>query len=168
MKTVTLGMFVVGWLILVARLGHWWFKGGGKSTKNARGLIPFGISAATWAAAGACVGGLIGTVLSWVRDRIGDAGTWTLQHGTGAQNVSATRSAEFGTLNAFGAVIMLTLVVLGVIMWKSARHKPKKEIFWGAPCGLTLGPFLGAVTIIPLINWIGLMTIGRFFPGASG
>jgi hypothetical protein len=163
-KTVTLGMFAVGFLILVARISYWWFKGG-KSSRDWKGLLPFAFSAVAFAAAGACVGGLLGTVLTFARNRVGDAGTWALEKGTGAQNVSVSRSAEFGTLNPFGAVIMLALVIVGIVMWKTAKRKPKKEISWGAPCGLTLGPFLGAITVIPLINGMGNWIIGYFFPG---
>ncbi|GAO13038.1 hypothetical protein TPA0598_17_00190 [Streptomyces lydicamycinicus] len=161
MQTVTLGMFAVGFLILVARIAWFWFKS--KSSRNWNLLVPFALSVASFAAAGACVGGLLGTVLSWVRGKLGLAGDWVLEKGTGATPVKATHSAEFGTLNAYGAVLMLALVIVSVIVWKTAKRKPKKEISWGAPCGLTLGPFLGAVTIIPLLNSLGTETIGKFF-----
>jgi hypothetical protein len=164
MKTVTLGMFAVGFLILVARVAWWWAKGG-RSSGNFKGLFPFFLSAVSFAAAGACVGGVIGTVLSWARNGIGKAGDVALTKGTGAQGVSVQRSADFGVLSPFGAVIMLALLVVGVVVWKAAKRKPKREIAWGAPCGLTLGPFLGAITVIPLINYVGNLVIGPFFPG---
>lgn len=74
-----------------------------------------------------------------------------------------SRSAEFGTLTPFGAVIMLVLIAVFIVVIKSAKKKPKKELLWGAPCGLALGPFLGAVTITPLINWIGEVSIQQTF-----
>ncbi|MEV5567662.1 hypothetical protein AB0L54_33125 [Streptomyces sp. NPDC052196] len=160
MKTVTLGMFTVGFLILLARLSWFWFK---SRSRNWNDLVPFGISALTFAAAGACAGGVIGTVMTWSRTKVGQGGDWALEKGTGAQHVQISRSAEFGTLTPFGAVIMLGLIVVFVVVYKSAKRKPKKELTWGAPCGLTLGPFLGAITIVPLINGIGGATIGSFF-----
>ncbi|MEU7191737.1 hypothetical protein [Streptomyces sp. NPDC045369] len=160
MKTVTLGMFAVGFLILVGRVSWFWFK---SSSRDWKLLGPFALSATSFAAAGACVGGLLGTVFTWARERVGDAGDWALEKGTGAQGVSVTRSAEFGTLTPFGAVIMLALIVVFIAMYKSAKRKPKKELTWGAPCGLTLGPFLGAVTIVPAINALGDWAIGGFF-----
>ncbi|MFJ8314048.1 MULTISPECIES: hypothetical protein [unclassified Streptomyces] len=101
--------------------------------------------------------------MTWSREKVGQGGDWALEKGTGAQHTSISRSAEFGTLTPFGAVIMLGLVVVFVVVYKSAKRKPKREFSWGAPCGLTLGPFLGAVTVVPLINGIGNMTIGSFF-----
>jgi len=162
MKTVTLGMFAVGFLILVARISWWWFKGG-KNTKDWRGLGPFALSAVAFAAAGAAAGGIVGTVFSWTRGKVGSVGDWALTKGTGAKGVSISRPADFGTLTPFGAVIMLALLIVFVVMWKTARNKPKRELTWGAPCGLTLGPFLGAVTLVPFINMIGAATIGSFF-----
>ncbi|ORT53320.1 hypothetical protein BKD26_38685 [Streptomyces sp. CB03238] len=125
--------------------------------------MPFALSALSFAAAGACVGGLIGTVMTWSREKVGAAGDWALEQGTGAQQVSVSRSAEFGTLTPFGAVVMLGLIVVFVVLFKTAKRKPKKELSWGAPCGLTLGPFLGAITIVPLINGLGDLLIYQPF-----
>ncbi|MFC1435993.1 hypothetical protein ACEZDB_35710 [Streptacidiphilus sp. N1-3] len=161
MKTVTLGMFAVGFLILVARISWFAFRSG--RSAGYRGLIPFATSVGTFAAAGAAAGGLIGTVLAWVRGRIGDVGDWALTKGTGAKGVHATKPADFGTLTPFGAVIMLALLIIAFVAWRSARRRPKKEIAWGAPAGLTMGPFFGAVTIVPLINLCGAWLIGGFF-----
>ncbi|MFI1308533.1 hypothetical protein [Streptomyces sioyaensis] len=160
MKTVTLGMFAVGFLILVARVSWFFFK---TKSRDWKLLMPFALSAASFAAAGACAGGLLGTVLSWVRGKVGLAGDWVLEKGTGATPVRATHSAEFGTLNAYGAVLMLAGLIVFFVLWKSAKRKPKKELTWGAPCGLTLGPFLGAITIVPMLNSLGTETIGSFF-----
>ncbi|MET9957188.1 hypothetical protein ABZ135_37320 [Streptomyces sp. NPDC006339] len=160
MKTVTLGMFTVGFLILVARLSHFWLKSRSRDWKL---LAPFGISAVAFAAAGACVGGVIGTVMGWARTGVGKAGDVALEKGTGASHVEISRPLEFGTLTPFGAVIMLGLLVLFFVAWKSARRKPKAELSWGAPVGLTMGPFLGAVTVTPLINMLGSMLIERPF-----
>ncbi|MFI1890735.1 hypothetical protein [Streptomyces jumonjinensis] len=160
MKTVTLGMFTVGFLILIGRLAWFYFK---SKSRNWQDITPFALSATAFAAAGACVGGVIGTVMSWSREKVGVAGDWALTKGTGAQQVEISRQAEFGTLNPFGAVIMLGMIVVFIVLFKAAKRKPKRELWWGAPCGLTLGPFLGAITIVPLINWIGTSTIGSFF-----
>jgi hypothetical protein len=162
MRTVTLGMFAVGFLILVARASWAYFKGG-RSARGLKGLGPFAASAVAFAAAGACVGGLLGTALTFARGKVGQAGEWALHAGTGAQGVSISRPAEFGTLTPFGAVIMLAIVIVFVVMWKTAKRKPKMEITWGAPCGLTLGPFFGAYTVTPMINAIGAWIIGGFF-----
>ncbi|MFL4497369.1 hypothetical protein ACJ6WD_39955 [Streptomyces sp. VTCC 41912] len=159
-KTVTLGMFAVGFLILVARIAMFLTKSKSRQWST---LVPFAISAASFAAAGACAGGLLGTALTWTRGKVGMAGDWALEKGVGATQVAKTQSAEFGTLNAYGAVLMLAGLIVGFVVWKSARRRPKKEIGWGAPCGLTLGPFLGAITIVPLLNSIGTETIGKFF-----
>ncbi|MGW7412796.1 hypothetical protein [Streptomyces sp. NPDC054863] len=153
-------MFTVGFLILVARVGWFYFK---SNSRQWNLLMPFALSATAFAAAGACAGGLIGTVMTWSREKVGAGGDWALTKGTGAEQVSITRTAEFGTLTPFGAVLMLGLIVLFVVIFKSAKRKPKKELFWGAPCGLTLGPFVGAVTITPLVNGAGGMLIGSFF-----
>jgi hypothetical protein len=161
MKTVTLGMFTVGFLILVVRIAHFYFK---SKSRNWADLMPFGLSALSFAAAGACAGGIIGTIMTWARNGVGKAGDVALEKGTGAQHVQISRPAEFGTLTPFGAVIMLALIALFVVIYKSARRKPKRELTWGAPCGLTLGPFLGAITVTPLINGLGHMLIqGPFF-----
>lgn len=160
MRTVTLGMFTVGILILTARLGWFWFK---SSSRDWSKVAPFGMGAVAFAAAGACAGGLIGTVFNWARNGVGMAGDFALEKGTGASHVQISRPAEFGTLTPFGAVIMLVLIVLFVVIIKSAKKKPKRELLWGAPCGLALGPFLGAVTITPLINWIGAVGIQQTF-----
>jgi hypothetical protein len=164
MKTVTLGMFTVGILILTGRLSWWWFKSG--KSRDWKGLIPFAMSTIAFAAAGAAAGGILGYILGGIRYGLGWFGDQVLTKGAGAEQVSVTRSAEFGTLNPFGAVVMLILLVLSVVVWKTAKRKPKKEITWGAPCGLTLGPFLGAVTLTPLLNQIGIEAISKFF-GAS-
>ncbi|MFJ9901210.1 hypothetical protein ACIQPR_48725 [Streptomyces sp. NPDC091280] len=153
-------MFTVGILILTARLAWFYFK---SKSRDWSKIAPFGMGAATFAAAGACAGGLIGTVLSWARNGVGKAGDVALEKGTGATHVQISRPAEFGTLTPYGAVIMLVMIVLFVVIIKSAKNKPKKEILWGAPCGLTLGPFLGAVTLVPLINWIGQVGIQQPF-----
>ncbi|MEV6840970.1 hypothetical protein AB0N17_41950 [Streptomyces sp. NPDC051133] len=153
-------MFTVGFLILIARVGWFYFK---SKSRNWSDLMPFGLSAVSFAAAGACAGGVIGTIMNWARNGVGKAGDVALEKGTGAQHVEISRPAEFGTLTPFGAVIMLGLIVLFVVIYKSAKRKPKKELTWGAPCGLTLGPFLGAVTITPLINWIGEVGIQQTF-----
>ncbi|MFF5491531.1 hypothetical protein [Streptomyces virginiae] len=160
MKTVTLGMFTVGILILAVRLAHFWFK---SSSRDWSKVAPFGMGAVSFAAAGACAGGIIGTVLNWARTGVGKAGDFALEKGTGASQVQISRSAEFGTLTPFGAVIMLVLIAVFIVVIKSAKKKPKKELLWGAPCGLALGPFLGAVTITPLINWIGEVSIQQTF-----
>lgn len=160
MKTVTLGMFTVGFLILLARVSWWYFK---NKSRNWNDLTPFALSAAAFAAAGACVGGIIGTVMHWSREKVGVAGDWALTKGTGAEQVEISRPAEFGALNPFGAVIMLGMIVVFVVLFKAAKRKPKRELSWGAPTGLTLGPFLGAITLVPLINWVGTSTIGQFF-----
>ncbi|MFF4291383.1 hypothetical protein ACFY0R_39745 [Streptomyces sp. NPDC001633] len=160
MKTITLGMFAVGFLILVARMSWFFFK---SRSRNWNLLVPFAASAGTFAAAGACAGGLLGYVLTWLREKIGLGGDWLLEKGTGATPVHATRSAEFGVLNQYGALIMLALLIVAVVALKSAKRKPRREIWWGAPCGLTLGPFIGAITIVPLLNSIGIETIGKFF-----
>ncbi|MFD9293336.1 hypothetical protein ACFWBV_34830 [Streptomyces sp. NPDC060030] len=160
MKTVTLGMFTVGFLILTARVGWWYFKSKSRDWKD---LGPFAMSATAFAAAGACVGGIIGTVMHWSREKVGAVGDMALTKGTGAEQVEISRPAEFGTLNPYGAVIMLGMIVLFVVVFKAAKRKPKRELTWGAPAGLTLGPFLGAITLVPLINWMGTSTIGQFF-----
>lgn len=160
MKTVTLGMFAVGFLILVARISWFWFK---SSSRDWKLLGPFALSVVAFAAAGACAGGLIGTITTWARDRVGDAGDVVLEKGAGAEHVSVTRAAEFGTLTPFGAVIMLALLVVFIAFFKAAKRKPKKELTWGAPCGLALGPFVGAITLIPVINSMGDSMIGVFF-----
>ncbi|MET8566166.1 hypothetical protein ABZV75_38495 [Streptomyces flaveolus] len=160
MKTVTLGMFTVGFLILVGRMSVFYFK---SKTRNWAELWPFGLSATAFAAAGACAGGLIGTVMTWARNGVGKGGDYALEKGTGASHVEISRPAEFGVLSPFGAVIMLALIVVFVVLFKSAKKKPKRELSWGAPCGLTLGPFLGAVTLTPLINWIGHVGIEQTF-----
>ncbi|MFF8732758.1 hypothetical protein ACF073_40790 [Streptomyces sp. NPDC015171] len=160
MKTVTLGMFTVGFLILVGRMSVFYFK---SKTRNWADLWPFGLSATAFAAAGACVGGVIGTITTWARNGVGKGGDLALEKGTGASHVQISRPAEFGTLSPFGAVIMLGLIVVFVVLYKSAKKKPKRELTWGAPCGLTLGPFLGAVTLTPLINWIGHISIEQTF-----
>lgn len=166
MREITLGMFAIGFLILVGRLSWWWFKSG--KSRDWKGLLPFAMSVLSFAAAGAAAGGLLGTFLNWVRVALGYAGDWALEGGTGADGVSVSRSAEFGTLTPFGAVIMLALLIVSVVIWKTAKRKPKKEIAWGAPAGLTLGPFLGAVTLTPALNWLGMTLIGQhFFPGVT-
>ncbi|MEU8623170.1 hypothetical protein [Streptomyces sp. NPDC048623] len=160
MKTVTLGMFTVGFLILLGRFTHFWLK---SRSRNWSALIPFGISATAFAAAGACAGGVIGTIMGWARTGVGKAGDVALEKGTGASHVEISRSAEFGTLTPFGAVIMLGLIVVFVIAVKSAKRKPKQELAWGAPAGLTMGPFLGAITLTPLINGAGSLLIEQPF-----
>lgn len=71
MKTVTLGMFTVGILILAVRLAHFWFK---SSSRDWSKVAPFGMGAVAFAAAGACAGGLIGTILNLARNGVGKAG----------------------------------------------------------------------------------------------
>ena len=82
----------------------------------------------------------------------------------GAEVLDVGRDAIW-TLILIASPMMLVGLVVGVVVWKAAKRKPKREIAWGAPCGLTLGPFLGAITVIPLINAMGNWFIGPFFPG---
>lgn len=161
MKTVTLGMFAVGFLITVVRIAHWWIKSG--KGKNWKDLLPFLGSASAFALAGACAGGLVGTVVTWARNMLGGAGDYLLIHGTGAQHVAVTRSADFGVLNPFGAVIMLGAVAVLAVVVKSAKDRLKREVGWAGAAGITLGPFLGAVALVPLVNGLGTAAIGRWF-----
>uniref|UniRef100_A0AAU2AIK1 Uncharacterized protein n=1 Tax=Streptomyces sp. NBC_00093 TaxID=2975649 RepID=A0AAU2AIK1_9ACTN len=153
-------MFTVGFLILIARVGWFYFK---SNSRDWNKLLPFGLSALSFAAAGACAGGIIGSIMQWAREGVGKVGDAALEKGTGAAHTEISRPAEFGTLTPYGAVIMLGLIVLMVVLFKSAKRKPKKEMWWGGPTGLTLGPFLGAVTVTPLINWIGEISIYQPF-----
>ncbi|MFF3196698.1 hypothetical protein [Streptomyces misionensis] len=160
MKTVTLGMFAVGIVILAVRVAHFYFK---SRSRDWTRIAPFGMGAIAFAAAGACAGGLIGTVLTWARNGVGKVGDFALEKGTGAQHVQISRPAEFGVLTPFGAVVMLVMIGVFIVALKSMKKRPKKEVLWGAPCGLAMGPFLGAITVTPLINWIGHVAIQSVF-----
>jgi hypothetical protein len=160
-KSATLGLFAIGFVIVVVRIAHWWIKS--KGSRNWKALTPFALSAMAFALAGACVGGLIGTLATWIRNLLGGVGDFALQQGTGTQHVTVSHSAAFGTLNPFGAVFMIGVVAVLVVLFKSARDRLKKEMGWGGTCGIALGPFLGAITLVPLVNSLALATIGRLF-----
>jgi hypothetical protein len=156
-------MFAVGFLIAVVRIAHWCITKGGGKGMNWRLLVPFAGSAVSFALAGACVGGLVGTLVAWARNLFGGIGDTVLEKGTGARAVSVSHPAQFGTLNPFGALIMLAFIAVLVVLWRSGTKLLKKEVSWGGVCGINLGPFLGAVTLVPLVNQLGTAAIGRWF-----
>ncbi|WP_327309843.1 hypothetical protein OG730_41910 (plasmid) [Streptomyces sp. NBC_01298] len=162
MKTVSLGMLAIGLCVFFGRVSWWWFKSG-KGARNVRELLPFLTSCAALALVGACVGGLLGTLLGWILEGFGWVGDTALEKGTGADAVSVSRAAEFGTLTPYGSVLMLVIVVVMIAFWKSAVGVLKKELGFGSVAGICLGPFFGAVTLTPMVNSIGASTIQAWF-----
>ncbi|WP_405942521.1 hypothetical protein [Streptomyces sp. NBC_00207] len=162
MKTATLGMFTVGLLVFVVRIAWWWFKSS-KGSRKIKDLASFALASVSFGLAGACAGGIIGTIIGWARDGIGWAGDQALKSGTGSQAVSVSRAADYGVLTPFGAVIMLVVVAITIVWFKSAVGPLKKEIGWGGVSGVGLGPFVGAALMVPIVNGIGASTIQAWF-----
>lgn len=177
--TVSLGLFLIGWLVVIGRVG--WlilskgalsggkgFKGkGGKMlsalTRNWRELIPFLSAGAAIALAGASVGGILGGLLGWLRGKFGAFGDFLLDFLTGSQTVTATASDAKGLLTPYGAVFMLGALLLAAMAWKAASDVAKKELALGALAGITAGPFLGAVVLVPVANWLADQTVKPLF-----
>lgn len=185
--TVTLGMLLIGLLLLVGRIAWLLIKnglftasaaGGGEGDgKGAKGkakgaiktlkrhwkeLIPFGVAMITMALAGACLGGWLGRGVGWLRIKAGDAGDWFLNEATGTDTVKAHASASV-LLTPWGTVVMLLLIMIAVMAWKAASDTAKRELLGGAICGLAMGPFAGAAMLIPVTNWAGEQTVKQLF-----